>query len=43
MELFNYDINNEISQATNEVPFIKFLKEKEYLSPLPNLDIFLGE
>ena len=42
VELFNYDINNEISQATNEVPFIRFLKEKEYLNPLPNMDILLS-
>ena len=42
MELFNYDIKNEFSQATNEVPFIRFLKEKEYLNPLPNIDILLS-
>lgn len=39
---FNYEINNEVSQATNEVPFIRFLKEKEYLNPLPSLDILLS-
>lgn len=42
VEEFNYDINNEVSQATNEIPFIRFLKEKEYLSPLPPLDILLS-
>lgn len=42
VEDFNYDINNEASQATNEIPFIRFLKEKEYLSPLPRLDILLS-
>jgi len=39
---FNYDINVEISQATNEVPFERFEKEKEYLSPLPNMDNLLS-
>lgn len=42
VEDFNYEINNEKSQATNEIPFIRFLKEKEYLSPLPTLDILLS-
>lgn len=28
VEEFNYDINNEVSQATNVMPFIRFLKEK---------------
>lgn len=42
VEDFNYEINNERSQATNEIPFIRFLKEKEYLSPLPTLDILLS-
>jgi hypothetical protein len=42
LEDFNYEINNEVSQATNEIPFIRFLKEKEYLSPLPPLDILLS-
>ena len=35
----NEDINNEISQATGEVPNERFLKEKEYLLPLPNNDL----
>lgn len=42
VEVFNYEINNEISQATYEVPFIRFLKEKEYLNPLPPMDILLS-
>jgi transposase len=39
---FNDEINNEISQATNEIPIIRFQKEKEYLNPLPNMDILLS-
>ena len=35
---FNDDINNEISQATNEKPISRFQKEKEHLNPLPNMD-----
>lgn len=35
----NYDINNSISQATNEVPIERFKNEKEYLIPLPNHEI----
>ena len=42
VELFNYEINNEISQATNEVPLDRFKKEKEYLNPLPLMDILLS-
>ena len=42
VKLFNYEINNDISQATNEVPFMRFLKEKEYLNPLPPMDILLS-
>ena len=42
VEDFNYEINNEISQATYEIPFIRFLKEKEYLNPLPSMDILLS-
>ncbi|WBW94972.1 IS21 family transposase [Oceanirhabdus sp. W0125-5] len=42
VESFNHDINSEISQATNEVPFIRFEKEKEYLNPLPTMDILLS-
>lgn len=42
VEIFNHEINNEVSQATNEVPFVRFLKEKEYLNPLPNLDNLLS-
>lgn len=35
----NIDLNNEISQATGEKPFVRFSKEKEYLRSLPSLDI----
>ncbi len=39
---FNMEINNEISQATNEVPLLRFQKEKEYLNPLPKMDVLLS-
>lgn len=42
VKIFNIDINSEISQATYEVPFVRFLKEKEYLNPLPPIDILLS-
>lgn len=42
VESFNHDINSEVSQATNEEPFIRFQKEKEYLNPLPTMDILLS-
>ncbi len=42
VEEFNYEINDEISQATYEIPFIRFIKEKEYLNPLPPMDILLS-
>jgi len=42
VDLFNYDINSEVSQATNEISFMRFEKEKEYLNPLPELDILLS-
>lgn len=35
----NNDINNEVSQATNEIPFVRLKKEKEYLLPLPNPEL----
>ena len=35
---FMYDINNEISQATNERPIDMFYKEKEHLLPKSNLN-----
>ena len=38
----NIDLNNEISQATNEKPFERFKKEKKYLRPLPNDDVING-
>jgi transposase len=42
LESFNNDINNEISQGTNEKPFDRFEKEKEYLSQLPMMDLLLS-
>ncbi len=36
---FNEELNNEVSQATNEKPFVRFDKEKEYLRPLANDNI----
>ena len=36
---FRDELNYEMSQATNEIPFDRFQKEKEYLLPLPNIDI----
>jgi transposase len=38
---FNEDINQEVSQATNERPFERFVKEKEYLTPLPPTECLL--
>lgn len=35
----NEDINNEIHQVTKKTPNQRFKKEKEYLNPLPRLDI----
>lgn len=34
-----YDINNEVSQATNEKPFDKHKKETKYLLSLPSTDV----
>jgi transposase len=42
VEDFNNEINNEISQATKEKPFDRFEKEKEYLGPLPMMDLLLS-
>lgn len=42
VELFNTDINSEISQGTNEKPFDRFENEKEYLGPLPMMDLLLS-
>ena len=42
VEDFNTEINNEISQGTNEKPFDRFEKEKEYLGPLPMMDLLLS-
>lgn len=35
----NFDLNNEVSQATKMVPFKRYENEKEYLRQLPNIDI----
>ena len=39
---FNTEINNEISQGTNEKPFERFKEEKEYLGQLPMMDLLLS-
>ena len=36
---FMDDINNEISQGSDEIPVALFNKEKEYLLPLPSMDV----
>lgn len=38
----NIDLNNETSQATGEKPIEHFKKEKEYLNPLPRIDVLEG-
>lgn len=38
----NKDLNNEVSQATNEKPVECFKKEKEYLNKLPRQEILEG-
>lgn len=42
IENFNRDINSEVSQATKEKPIERFEKEKEYLNPLPMMDLLLS-
>lgn len=42
VNLFNHEINSEVSQATSEIPFLRFKKEKEYLNPLPTMDTLLS-
>lgn len=32
----NKELNNEVSQATNEIPLLRLEREKEHLIPLPN-------
>lgn len=39
VEAFMNEINNEVSQATNEIPFERFKKETKHLLNLPNTDI----
>lgn len=38
VEDFMQEINNEISQATNQIPSKLLSKDKEYFKPLPSLD-----
>ena len=42
IDTFNVDINNEVSQGTNEKPIDKHKTEKEYLSSLPNMDALIS-
>lgn len=42
VEDFCDEINSEVSQATNEIPFERFKKEKEYLKPLPTMEVLLS-
>ncbi|WP_202708633.1 IS21 family transposase [Sporosalibacterium faouarense] len=39
---FNEEINYEVSQATGEIPYERFEKEKEYLNPLPAMDVLIS-
>lgn len=39
---FNEEINSEVSQAIDEVPFNRLSKEQEYLKPLPTMDMLLS-
>ena len=39
IEMFMNDINSEVSQGTNEIPFERHKKETKYLLPLTNIDI----
>lgn len=41
VDKFNEDINQEVSQATNEKPIDRYQKEKEYLTPLPLMECLL--
>lgn len=41
-EEFNEEVNSELSQATSEKPIERFEKEKEYLAPLPTMDVLLS-
>lgn len=38
----NQELNSEISQATNQIPFNRWKKEKEYLLQLPNQELLDG-
>jgi len=39
---FMEEINQEVSQATGEIPFARFKKEQEYLGPLPAMNSLLS-
>ena len=39
---FTEDINNEVSQATSEIPWKRYEKEKEHLRPLVPMDLLLS-
>jgi transposase len=39
---FNEEINAEISQGTNQKPFDRFEEEREYLGPLPMMDLLVS-
>ena len=39
---FRYDINHELSQGCDEIPAERFEKEKEYLLPLPHMELLSG-
>ena len=38
----NTEINQEVSQSTNEKPIDRFVKEKRYLNYLPSMDLLLS-
>lgn len=38
---FNEEINSEISQATNEIPWKRYEKEQEHLNPLVPMEVLL--
>lgn len=42
VQSINDDLNSEVSQATNKVPFNLWQKEKEYLLALPNQELLDG-
>lgn len=42
IDKFNDNLNNEISQGTNERPIDRFIKEKEHLNPLLSMDCIIS-